>query len=139
MVLLLSQLKATVYALSKTKENLDSLKKLDPKIKTVCVNLRDWNETRDAVRKILPIDLLVNNAGVACLRPFRDATLDDCDLTFDVNVKSIVNVSQVVVENMIARNITGSIVNVSSQASHSAIKDHAIYCASKGAVDMLTK
>ncbi|XP_014207989.1 L-xylulose reductase-like [Copidosoma floridanum] len=135
----LSRAKATVIALSKTKENLDALTKLDPTIQTVCVNLRDWNMTQKAVESVLPIDLLVNNAGVACLKPFVNATLEDCDLTFDVNVKSIVSVSQVVVKDMIRRKVSGSIVNVSSQASHCALKDHAIYCASKGAVDMLTK
>ncbi|KAJ8679029.1 hypothetical protein QAD02_014816 [Eretmocerus hayati] len=139
LALRLSKYRATVIALSKTKENLDQLRKQDANIVTICVDLCDWDKTRNAVKSVLPIDLLVNNAGVACLRPFLSATQKDFDLTFDVNVKSIVNVSQVVAENMIERKVAGSIVNVSSQASHSALKDHAIYCASKGAVDMLTK
>lgn len=139
MALRLSKYKAIVIALSRTKENLDELVKLDPKIKTICVDLRNWDETRKAVESVLPIDLLVNNAGVARLKPFREATSEDFDVTFDVNVKSILNVSQVVVENMIERKVSGSIVNVSSQASHCALKDHAVYCSSKGAVDMLTK
>lgn len=135
----LSAANATVIALSKTKKNLDDLTKKDPRIQTVCVNLRDWDETRKVVNTVLPIDLLVNNAGVARLGPFLSATEEDFDMTFDVNVKSIFNITQVVAKDMIQRKVAGSIVNVSSQCGHCAIKDHAAYCSSKGAVEMLTK
>lgn len=40
---------------------------------------------------------------------------------------------------MIERGVGGSVVNVSSQASMVALPAHSAYCASKGAVDMLTK
>ena len=139
MALRLSQYKGTVIALSKTQQYLDSLKEQDSRIETVCVNLRDWNETKKAVLSVLPIDLLVNNAGVACLNPFLETTPEDFDLTFDVNVKAMMNVSQIVAKDLIKRKVGGSIVNLSSQASEAALKDHAVYCASKGAVQMLTR
>ncbi|KAL2726790.1 L-xylulose reductase isoform X1 [Vespula squamosa] len=139
LALRLSKYKAEVIALSKTGENLKKLLAEDPKIIPLCVNLRDWKATRKAIENILPIDLLVNNAGVGHVSSFFDATPEDFDLVFDVNVKAILNVSQVVAKNMIERNVAGSIVNVSSQASQAALKDHTIYCSSKGAVDMLTK
>ncbi|KYN42335.1 L-xylulose reductase, partial [Trachymyrmex septentrionalis] len=135
----LSKYKGQVFALSRTKENLDSLVAIDPKIQPICVDLRDWDATRKAVQSILPIDLLVNNAAVACLTPFLNATPKEFDLTFDVNVKAAFNVSQIVVENMIERKCGGSIVNISSQAGQAALKDHAVYCMSKAALDMLTK
>ncbi|XP_058796434.1 L-xylulose reductase-like [Phymastichus coffea] len=139
LALRLSELGATVLALSKSRENLDALHRLDPRIRPIRADLRDWQASREAVEALLPVDLLVNNAGVACLRPFLAATEADFQLTFDVNVKSMLNVSQVVAGDMIARKVAGGIVNVSSQASRAALKDHAVYCASKGAVDMLTK
>ncbi|KAG7211972.1 hypothetical protein KM043_011173 [Ampulex compressa] len=139
LALRLSQYNGKVFAISKTKENLDKLTAKDPRIKAICVDLRDWDATKKAVQSILPIDLLVNNAGVAVLKPFLDLTPDDFDLTFSVNVKSIISVSQVVAKNMIERKVGGSIVNISSQASHAALSDHSVYCSSKGAVDMLTK
>lgn len=83
--------------------------------------------------------MLVNNAGVACLAPFLQITKDQFDLTFDVNVRGIFNVSQVVAGDMINRKSKGNIVNLSSQASQAALRDHSAYCASKGAVDMLTR
>ncbi|XP_039990802.1 L-xylulose reductase isoform X2 [Xiphias gladius] len=45
----------------------------------------------------------------------------------------------IVARGMKARGSGGSIVNVSSQASQCALRDHAVYCATKGALDMLTK
>ncbi|MBN3280165.1 DER reductase, partial [Polyodon spathula] len=46
---------------------------------------------------------------------------------------------QIVARGMRSRGSGGSIVNVSSQASQCALQDHAVYCATKGALDMLTK
>ncbi|XP_072742722.1 L-xylulose reductase [Anoplolepis gracilipes] len=139
LALRLSKYKGEVFALSKTQKNLDSLVTADPKIHPVCVDLLDWDATRKAVQNILPIDLLVNNAGVARLLPFLDITSEDYDLIFDVNVKAVLNVSQVVAKSMIERKSGGNIVNISSQAAQAALPNHSVYCASKGALDMLTK
>nr|KAF6415457.1 dicarbonyl and L-xylulose reductase [Molossus molossus] len=46
---------------------------------------------------------------------------------------------QIVARDLIARGAPGSIVNVSSQASQRALTNHSVYCATKGAMDMLTK
>ncbi|XP_043284304.1 L-xylulose reductase [Venturia canescens] len=135
----LSKYGGKVIGMGKTRETLDDLVKEDPTIETVCVDIADWDATRKAVKSVLPVDLLVNNAGVACLAPFLDITKDQFDLTFDVNVRAIFNVSQVIAADMIRRKVDGRIVNLSSQAAHAALKDHSAYCASKGAVDMITK
>ncbi|KAK0168168.1 hypothetical protein PV327_001994 [Microctonus hyperodae] len=135
----LSKYHATVIGISKTQKHLDSLKAEDPSIITIQVDLCDWSATKKAVESVLPIDMLVNNAGLACLAPFLKATEEEFDLTMNVNVKPIVNVSQIVGADLIKRKVAGTIVNVSSQAGQAAVRDHAIYCASKGAVDMLTK
>lgn len=112
---------------------------VDSTIQTICVDLLDWNATRKAVQNILPIDLLVNNAAVAYLSPFLDVTPEQFDLTFNINVKAILNVSQIIAKSMIEQKRGGNIVNISSQAGQAALKDHAVYCASKGALDMLSK
>lgn len=135
----LSKYKGQVIALSKTQANLDKLVAADPSIQTVCVDLLDWKASRKAIQSVLPIDLLVNNAAVAVLQPFMEVTEEDFDLSVHANVKSIVNVTQTVAADMIKRKVAGSIVNVSSQASQAALADHSIYCATKAAVDMLSK
>ena len=66
-------------ALSKTKENLDSLKEEVPSIETVCADVGNWDETKAAVDSVLPIDLLVNNAAIAECIPFLEVPPDSFD------------------------------------------------------------
>ncbi|XP_023247530.1 L-xylulose reductase-like [Copidosoma floridanum] len=136
----LSEYKGTVIALSNNKDNLAKLSQEYPNIRTVCVNLLDWDATREAVKSVLPIDLLVNNAGIGSHGSWLKVTSTDFDDTFGVNVKAMFNVSQVVAQNMIERNVkSGAIVNLSSQTGVTAHKDFTVYCCSKAAVTMLTK
>ena len=58
---------------------------------------------------------------------------------FDVNVKGMMHVSQIIGKSMVERGVKGSIVNLSSQASMAALEDHLIYGMTKAAVDMMTK
>jgi len=129
-----------VFALSATQSNLDSLVKECPagSIHPICVDLADWNATRTEVGKILPIDGLVNNAAIALLDSFFNIKPEDIDVLFNVNVKAVINVSQIVGASMKEAG-KGTIVNVSSQASQAALQDHTVYCGSKGALDMVSK
>lgn len=135
----LSKFKATVYALSNNKENLDKLKKEHPEIHTVHVDLMDWEATRKAVESVLPIDLLVNNAGVILPASCLTASPREFDLTFGVNVKAMLNVSQVVAKDLVRRKAPGNIVNVTSQASKAAFADQVTYGSSKAAAEMLSR
>lgn len=104
------------------------------------IDLTDWKATRDLVDSIgHPIDMAVNNAGCVKLSPVGQVTEEDWDLQFDVNVKAVANVIQCVARNMKKHGLAGSIVNISSQASHTALEGHFAYCASKAAVDGLTR
>ncbi|XP_078427115.1 L-xylulose reductase-like isoform X2 [Cetorhinus maximus] len=129
---------AEVIALTRTQSDLDSLVQECPKMLTVCVDINDWEATENALKDVGRIDLLVNNAAVAILQPFLSVTEDAFDKVFGVNVKALLHVSQIIARGMKCGG-GGSIVNISSQASQSAVRDHAVYGASKGAVDMLTK
>jgi len=85
------------------------------------------------------VDILVNNAGLGPPEvPVEDATEQDFDLTFDLNVKGLFFTSQAVARVMIGQG-SGKIVNLSSQAGFIALPGEAIYCASKAAVSHLTK
>ena len=70
---------ATVFALSQTKEYLESLQQEYPSIQILPVNLGNWNETRAAVESILPIDGLVNNAGFAIHNSFLQVKPEGID------------------------------------------------------------
>ncbi|CAB3995569.1 L-xylulose reductase [Paramuricea clavata] len=128
---------ADVIALSRTQSDLDSLRQEVPQIQTVCVDLNSMEETRKVVSGLGDIHLLINNAAVSMLEPFTEVTEEAFDLSFSVNVKAALFLSQIVAKGMIARGNGGSIVNISSQASQSALKDHTVYCCTKAALDML--
>ncbi|XP_035949461.1 L-xylulose reductase isoform X1 [Halichoerus grypus] len=138
-----------VVAVSRTRADLDSLVRECPGVEPVCVDLGDWEATERALGNVGPVDLLVNNAGVALLQPFLEVTKEAYDTSFNVNLRAVLQVSQfcvmlplqfqIVARGLIARGAPGSIVNVSSQASQRAITNHSVYCSTKGAMDMLTK
>ncbi|KAL1453043.1 hypothetical protein WDU94_007219 [Cyamophila willieti] len=129
-----------VIALSKTLSNLELLKHKYPQIQIVQVDLQDWESTRREVSKLGPVDILINNAGVAILQPFLDIDENSFNSVFDINVKAVINISQVVAKCMIQHNIQGAaIVNVSSVASKAALTHHTVYCASKAALDSVTR
>ncbi|XP_010719743.1 L-xylulose reductase, partial [Meleagris gallopavo] len=98
-----------------------------------------WAAAEAAVSAAGPFELLVNNAAVAMLQPFLQVTREAVERSFDVNFHAVLHVSQIVARQMIAQGLPGAIVNVSSQASQRALRDHAVYCSTKSALDMLSK
>ncbi|KAJ8363676.1 hypothetical protein SKAU_G00125070 [Synaphobranchus kaupii] len=130
---------AEVTAVTRTQSDLDSLLIECASIRTVCVDLSDWEATEAALKDLGPVDLLVNNAACAPLQPFLEVTADQFDKAFNINVKGALHVAQIVARGMKARGAGGSIVNISSQASQRPFKDHTVYCTTKAALDMLTK
>ena len=85
------------------------------------------------------IDVLINNAGLALGRDlFQDADLQDWETMLDTNVKGLLYVSKAVVPGMISRG-RGQIINIGSIAGKQVYERGNVYCASKHAVDALTK
>jgi 3-hydroxy acid dehydrogenase/malonic semialdehyde reductase len=85
------------------------------------------------------VDVLVNNAGLALGRDlFQEASLDDWNTMLDTNVKGLLYVSKAVIPFMI-RNRRGHIINMGSVAGKEVYERGNVYCASKHAVNALTK
>lgn len=85
------------------------------------------------------IDILVNNAGLSRgLEPLQDGSFQDWDEMLDTNVKGLLNVSRTLLPGMIARG-GGQVINIGSIAGHEVYPGGAVYCASKHAVDAITK
>jgi NAD(P)-dependent dehydrogenase (short-subunit alcohol dehydrogenase family) len=84
------------------------------------------------------IDILVNNAGLGANHDALDVTEDDWDEMMAVNLRGLFFMSQAVGRHMVGRGY-GRIVNLSSQAGLVGIKRHAVYSASKGGVNQLTR
>lgn len=85
------------------------------------------------------IDVLVNNAGLAAgLNHIQDGVLDDWERMIDTNIKGLLYVTRAVSPLMIARN-SGHIVNICSIAGKEVYENGNVYCATKHAVDALSK
>ena len=84
------------------------------------------------------IDILVNNAGLALGRDsFENANIEDWETMIDTNVKGLLYCSKAVLPHLIKQQ--GHIINIGSTAGKEVYKDGNVYCASKHAVDAITK
>lgn len=92
-----------------------------------------------AVQALSRLDILVNNAGVERRADFWDVTEADYDLVMDTNVKGMFFCTQAFVRHRRAAGQPGAVVNVSSVHEEIAFPHFASYCASKGALRMLTR
>jgi 3-hydroxy acid dehydrogenase / malonic semialdehyde reductase len=85
------------------------------------------------------IDILINNAGLAVGRDFfEDADIDDWETMLNTNVHGLLYVSKAIVPLMIAQK-KGHIINMGSIAAKEVYEKGNVYCASKFAVDAITK
>ena len=85
------------------------------------------------------IDVLVNNAGLAVgLNHIQDGVLDDWERMIDTNIKGLLYITRAVSPLMVARN-SGHIVNICSVAGKEVYENGNVYCATKHAVDALSK
>jgi 3-hydroxy acid dehydrogenase / malonic semialdehyde reductase len=106
-------------------------------------DVRNRNEVSDAISGLpedwKKIDILVNNAGLAVGMDHIDTgNIDDWERMIDTNVKGLLYVTRAVAPLMVARN-TGHIFNIGSIAGKDNYENGNVYCASKSAVDSLSK
>jgi 3-hydroxy acid dehydrogenase / malonic semialdehyde reductase len=109
----------------------------------LCYDIRDSQACKLAFESLpeffRDIDILVNNAGLAAgASPFQDSDLADYEQMIDTNVKGLLYMTKLVVPGMIERK-SGHIVNISSIAGIEVYPNGSVYCASKHAVNAITK
>jgi 3-hydroxy acid dehydrogenase / malonic semialdehyde reductase len=125
--------------LEEIKKNLSSL----CEIYTLCFDVRDKEKVAELFYNLpeswKKIDILINNAGNAHgLSPIQNGDTDDWDAMMDINVKGLLYVSRIIIPGMVARK-TGHIINIGSIAGLEVYPNGNVYCASKSAVDAITK
>lgn len=85
------------------------------------------------------IDILVNCAGIVALERAEALSRSDWDRTVSINLSASFFMAQAVGRYMIEHQVPGSIVNMASQAGVIALDRHVAYCASKGAINAMTR
>jgi len=107
------------------------------------LDVREENQVKSSIETLIrqweKIDVLINNAGLSLgLNPLHEGKIEDWDNMMNTNVRGLLLVSKEVANNMIT-NFSGQIINISSIAGTQVYANGNIYCASKHAVDAITK
>lgn len=106
---------------------------------SAALDIADLERTASFVADAGPFDVLVNAAGIARHAPSLDTTPEDYDAVMDVNLRAAYFLARAVARGLIAAGKPGSVVNISSQMGHVGGPDRAVYCASKHALEGMTK
>ena len=106
-------------------------------------DIRDRKQTENVIDHLPKswenIDALINNAGLSLgLTPIQEGLVDDWDQMIDTNIKGLLYITRKVAPLMVKRG-SGHIVNISSIAAKELYEGGNVYCATKHAVDALTK
>ncbi len=109
----------------------------------LCFDIRKKNEVETAIDSLNEnwrhIDVLVNNAGLASgIDPIQKGDISDWETMIDTNIKGLLYITRKVVPLMI-ENKSGQIINIGSVAGKEVYMNGNVYCATKAAVDALTK
>ncbi len=129
-------------------KKLDSIsrelsKKHKVEVQSLCFDIRNKAEVATAIDNLeeeqKQIDILINNAGLAVgFNPVQSGNTDDWERMIDTNIKGLLYISRKILPLMIARK-KGHIINIGSIAGKEVYRNGNVYCATKHAVDALTK
>ena len=137
-----------VIITGRRKDRLDKLskdlqEKYKVKILSLCFDVRKRSEVEKSINSLekdwKKIDVLVNNAGLAMgLSTIQEGNIDDWEIMIDTNIKGLLYMTRTVAPIMIA-NGSGHIINIGSIAGKETYPNGNVYCATKHAVDSLSK
>ena len=144
---------ASAVALAQAGATVTLVARSEPELKDVCSEIRAAGGQCDylmldvtdsqAVNQQLgargPFQILVNNAGMNRPKPLVELEDDDIDAVLNLNVKAAFYVTRVVTKNLLAAGLPGSVINISSQMGVVGSPRRTLYCASKHAIEGMTK
>lgn len=112
-------------------------------VKTLVFDVRNHADCQKAFNKLPKgwknIDILINNAGLASgFDPIYSGHIEDWEKMIDTNIKGLLYMSRLVTPGMVKRK-SGHVINICSTAGHEVYPNGNVYCATKHAVDALTK
>jgi NAD(P)-dependent dehydrogenase (short-subunit alcohol dehydrogenase family) len=130
---------AKVIAVARTEEKLAELAAQFPGQIEAWANDATDPALYERIEKLPALDVLVNNAGTNKPQPFIDVSEETLDELFDLNVKALFRCTQAATKVMLRAGNGGSVVNMSSQMGHVGSPSRTVYCATKHALEGLTK
>ena len=143
----LAEAGADLIILSRTKSDLEKVKKEIIRLKRKCIiydcDVSNFEELRAIFNQISKLDILVNNAGTNRPEHFTKINKEDMDYVVDLNLKAAFHVAQMSAKVMIKqknrKSIGGSIINVSSQLGKVGAPKRSIYNMTKFGIEGLTR
>ena len=143
----LAEAGADLIILSRTKNDLEKVKKQIIKLKRKCIiyecDVSNFEDLELVFKKITKIDILINNAGTNIPEQFTKIKKEDMDYVVDLNLKAAFHVAQMASKLMIKaknrKSIGGSIINISSQLGKVGAPKRSIYNMTKFGIEGLTR
>jgi len=119
------------------------LNKFNTEVHCLTFDVRNWDESQKRIESLpeewQEIDLLINNAGLAKgYAPVHEGDLSHWETMIDTNIKGLLYMTRLITPSMVKRK-QGQIINICSSAGHEVYPNGNVYCATKHAVDALTK
>lgn len=146
--LLLAKNNYNIIITGRRKDRLDILQEkitaeTNSEVITLNFDIRSLQQNEAAINSLPEewqnIDVLINNAGLAAgFNLIQEGVIEDWDRMIDTNIKGLLYITRLISPKMIARG-TGHIINISSVAGKETYPFGNVYCASKHAVQSVTK
>ncbi|WP_037279487.1 SDR family NAD(P)-dependent oxidoreductase [Rubellimicrobium mesophilum] len=139
----LAEAGAEVVLVARREEELlavaEAIRAAGGRASTHVLDITDLDATAATVGREGPFDVLLNAAGLARHSPALEARPEDYDAAMGLNLRAAFFLTREVAKGLIAAGQPGSLVNVSSQMGHVGGPDRSVYCASKHALEGMTK
>jgi NAD(P)-dependent dehydrogenase (short-subunit alcohol dehydrogenase family) len=139
----LAELGAAVTLAARTRDEIEAaaadIRAKDGTVDCLAIDVTDLAQASAAIAERAPYHILVNNAGTNRTDTFLDVKVEDFDLIFGLNVRAAFFVAQAVARRLAAASEKGSIINVSSQMGLVGAARRSVYCASKWAMEGMTR
>lgn len=131
----------TLVARSETEiaEAASALTARGDKAESLVLDVSDSAAVATALAARPAYDILINNAGTNRPKPMADVTVEDYRAVMDLNVDAVFRLTQIVTTRMLAEGKRGTVISISSQMGHVGAANRALYCASKHAIEGMTK
>ncbi|ESK90877.1 short-chain dehydrogenase [Moniliophthora roreri MCA 2997] len=118
------------------------IRSLGRKSVTAFANVADRSDVEGmierSVNELGPLSVMIANAGIVQVKPLLDATENDAQRVFDVNIHGVINCGTLAAKQFIKQGGGGKIINAASGTSFKAAPMLGFYSASKAAVRSLT-